>query len=61
MIYLISPTTTLITGYPNDSYWTLAWEQYAGNPTDPVLKNAVSTRLSALYKEILSQAEYHLS
>lgn len=51
----------LITGYPNDSYWTLAWEQYAGNPTDPVLKNAVSTRLSALYKEILSQAEYHLS
>ncbi len=53
--------TFLITGYPNDSYWTLAWEQYAANPTDPVLKNAVSTRLSGLYKEILSQAEYHLS
>jgi uncharacterized protein (DUF1800 family) len=53
--------SNLISGYPNDSYWTLAWEQYAADPNDAALKNAVVTRLNALYNEILSQAEYHLS
>ncbi|MBK6545469.1 MAG: DUF1800 domain-containing protein [Saprospiraceae bacterium] len=53
--------SNLISGYPDDSYWTLAWEQFAANPNDPALRNAVTTRLSALYREILSQAEYHLS
>lgn len=51
----------LISGYPDDSYWTIAWLSYAANPTDPALKSAVVTRLNALYREIISQAEYHLS
>ncbi|MCI1266794.1 MAG: DUF1800 domain-containing protein [Saprospiraceae bacterium] len=51
----------LISGLPNDSYWTEAWLDFKGNPNDPVKKNTVSTRLSAMYREIISQAEYHLS
>ncbi len=53
--------SNLIAGYPDDSYWTTAWLGYAANPNDAKLKNAVVTRLSALYREIISQAEYHLS
>ncbi|MBK6574222.1 MAG: hypothetical protein IPG21_17445 [Saprospiraceae bacterium] len=51
----------LIQGLPGDSYWTDIWLEYTGNPTDPALKNAVTLRLNALFKEIISQAEYHLS
>lgn len=51
----------LVSGFPNDSYWTDAWDRFSTNPTDPVARNAVETRLNALYREILSQAEYHLS
>lgn len=53
--------TNLIAGYPDDSYWTTAWLAFAANPNDAVLRNAVTTRLNALYREIISQAEYHLS
>ena len=53
--------TNLISGYPNEGYWTTAWELYINNPNDPTLKSAVETRLRALYREILGQAEYHLS
>ncbi|MBK8954753.1 MAG: DUF1800 domain-containing protein [Saprospiraceae bacterium] len=51
----------LVSGFPNETYWTDAWDRFITNPTDPVARNAVETRLSALYREILSQAEYHLS
>ncbi|MDQ3143210.1 MAG: DUF1800 domain-containing protein [Bacteroidota bacterium] len=51
----------LISGYPNDSYWTEAWIQYKADPTNPILKNAVAIRLNALYREMIRQAEYHLS
>jgi uncharacterized protein (DUF1800 family) len=50
----------LINGF-NDSYWATAWTKYILNPSDPVAKNEVVTRLNALYREIISQAEYHLS
>lgn len=53
--------SNLVAGLPNDSYWTDIWFEYKANPADPALKNTVNIRLNALYKEILSQAEYHLS
>ncbi|MBK9270039.1 MAG: DUF1800 domain-containing protein [Saprospiraceae bacterium] len=53
--------SNLIAGLPNESYWTDIWLEYIANPNDPALKNTVTIRLNALYKEILSQAEYHLS
>lgn len=51
----------LISGYPNDSYWTTAWEKFEANPNDPVYRNPIETRLNSLFREILLQAEYHLS
>lgn len=53
--------SNLISGYPNDSYWTTAWEKFEANPNDPVYRNPVETRLNSLFREILLQAEYHLS
>ncbi|MBK7812688.1 MAG: DUF1800 domain-containing protein [Saprospiraceae bacterium] len=53
--------SNLVSGLPSDSYWTDIWLEYKANPNDPALKNTVTIRLNALYKEILSQAEYHLS
>lgn len=51
----------LVSGFPSDSYWSELWIDYKANPNDPTLSNAVTTRLNSLYKEIISQAEYHLS
>ncbi|MBP8725099.1 MAG: DUF1800 domain-containing protein [Saprospiraceae bacterium] len=50
----------LVTGFPNDSYWGVAWNAFESNPSDPSARSVVETRLNALYREILSQAEYHL-
>ncbi len=44
-----------------DAYWTAAWFAYVGNPGDPTAKNAVTTRLNAMLREMMVQAEYHLS
>ena len=51
----------LVSGFPNDSYWGLAWNNFLLNPNDPGARNAVETRLNALYREMMSQAEYHLA
>ena len=51
----------LITGYPDDSYWTAAWKFFKANPNDAMARSAVESRLSALYREIILQAEYQLS
>ncbi|HRI01704.1 MAG TPA: DUF1800 domain-containing protein [Saprospiraceae bacterium] len=51
----------LYAGLPDESYWTVAWAEFQAKPNDPIVKSAVSTRLSSFYKEIISQAEYHLS
>lgn len=53
--------SNLVSGLPNDSYWTDIWQQFQINPNDPSIRNTVSIRLNALYNTILSQAEYHLS
>ncbi len=44
-----------------DAYWTAQWFAYVGNPNDPTAKNAVTTRLNAMLREMMVQAEYHLS
>ncbi len=51
----------LVGGFPDDGYWTELWNEYTAKPNDPALINAVTSRLSALYREIMLQAEYHLS
>lgn len=51
----------LVGGFPNDSYWGLAWNEFRTKPNDPAARSAVEIRLNALYREIMSQAEYHLS
>ena len=53
--------TFLVTGFPDDSYWSSLWFDYLETPNDLTLRNAVVTRLSSLFREIMSQAEYHLS
>ncbi|MFN8280408.1 MAG: DUF1800 domain-containing protein [Saprospiraceae bacterium] len=51
----------LISGLPDESYWTTIWTGFLANPNDPNYRSAVMQRLNALYSEIVSQAEYHLS
>lgn len=51
---------TLLPGLP-DFEWTVEWNQYMQAPTNATKKNAVATKLRALLKVMLSQAEYQLS
>lgn len=51
----------LLSGQSQDYYWTDAWVAYTQDPGDPTNLNIVQTRLKALYKSMLQQAEYHLS
>jgi hypothetical protein len=44
-----------------DAYWTAAWFAYVGNPGDPMAKNTVTTRMNAMLREMMVQAEFHLS
>ncbi|MCC3156282.1 DUF1800 domain-containing protein [Hymenobacter sp. 15J16-1T3B] len=50
----------LLPGLP-DFEWTDEWNQYLAAPTNVAKKNAVATKLRALLKTMLSQAEYQLS
>jgi uncharacterized protein (DUF1800 family) len=51
----------LLSGQSQDYYWTDAWIAYTQDPADPTNYNIVQTRLKALFKYMLQQAEYHLS
>lgn len=53
--------TFLLSGQTDDVYWSSAWLDYVANPTDPMARSTVQTRLQSLFKEMMSQAEYHLS
>jgi len=44
----------------DDSYWSALWTSYLANPQNPDNRNQVITRLSAMYREMMVQAEYHL-
>ena len=51
----------LLSGLPNDSYWTVAWLDYINNPNDPMATEVVTIRLALMYNHILKLAEYQLA
>jgi len=51
---------TLLSGQALDSYWTQAWNMYAGNPGNTTYKQVVQTRLQSTFKQMLQMGEYHL-
>ena len=51
----------LLTGLPNDSYWTTAWLDYQANPSDQMSYQVVNVRLTILHHHILKLAEYQLA
>jgi uncharacterized protein (DUF1800 family) len=53
--------TILLDGLTTDAYWTAAWTTYLSNPSDPVARGTVFTRLQTLYKYLMNLPEYHLS
>jgi len=53
--------TALLGGLTTDYYWTSAWQAYLANPTNPIAKGTVFTRLQTLYKYLMNLPEYHLS
>ncbi|OYU96535.1 MAG: hypothetical protein CFE21_09125 [Bacteroidetes bacterium B1(2017)] len=53
-------TSFLLSGQSSDSYWTDAWNAYLAAPTDLAKKAAVNSRLQALLKYVMGQAEYQL-
>lgn len=50
----------LLSNQTTDSYWTTAWDNYAGAPTNTSYRNIVFTRLKTFYQAVTSMAEYHL-
>ncbi|MBU3662242.1 MAG: hypothetical protein FGM41_03475 [Bacteroidetes bacterium] len=53
-------TAILLSGQTGDYLWTDAWNAYKNNPSNTMLKDAVKTRLQALLKYLMGQAEYQL-
>lgn len=49
----------LLSGQTSDYYWSDAWNTYINNPTTANF-NTVNTRLKAMFKYLLSQAEYQI-
>ncbi|MDZ4667222.1 MAG: DUF1800 domain-containing protein [bacterium] len=50
----------LLSGQASDYYWTDAWNAYIADTNNVANKAAVNTRLQALLKYVLGQAEYQL-
>ena len=50
----------LLSGQSQDFYWTDAWNNYIGDPTNTTYRNAVFQRLQLMYKYIMNYAEYQL-
>jgi hypothetical protein len=53
--------SVLLTGLPNDGYWTSAWFDYINNPTNPMAYDAVNIRLTILHNYMLKLPEYQLA
>ena len=51
---------TLLAGQVTNSYWTTAWNNYTGAPTNTSYINIVTTRLNSLLTTLLQLAEYQL-
>lgn len=53
-------TSFLLSGQSEDYYWSDVWNAYLANPLDTAKKNAVLSRIQAMFKYILGLAEYQL-
>ncbi len=51
----------LLSGLPNDGYWTNAWFDYINDPGDPMAFEVVNVRLTILHNYILKLPEYQLA
>ena len=51
----------LLSNQTEDKYWTTAWTNYVGAPTNTTYANTARTRLQTLYQAITNMAEFHLS
>jgi uncharacterized protein (DUF1800 family) len=51
----------LLSNQTSDYYWTTAWNNYVGAPTNTTFANTARTRLQTLYQAITNMAEFHLS
>ncbi len=51
----------LLSGQTSDYYWTTAWSNYVGAPTNTTYVNTAKGRLQTLYQAITNMAEFHLS
>lgn len=56
----ILKTQNLLSNQTSNSYWTKAWNDYAGAPSNTTYKNIVIARLKALLTTITQFAEYQL-
>ncbi len=54
-------TTILLDTQASDHYWTDAWAAYKAAPTNAMVLNIVTTRLTKFYKFLLDSPEYQLS
>jgi len=52
--------TILLSGQTEDYYWTIAWEDYASNPTNEEFRSIVESRLKAMMSPFLQLSEYQL-
>jgi uncharacterized protein (DUF1800 family) len=52
--------SVLLSGQLSDYYWTDAWTQFTGDPTNNVNKNTVQSRLRSVYSYIMEQSEFQL-
>ena len=50
----------LLGGQPQNYYWTNAWNDYIGDPSDPIKKEVVETRLRFFYTSFFQQPEFQL-
>jgi uncharacterized protein (DUF1800 family) len=51
----------LLSNQAQDYYWTLAWTNYIGAPTNTTYINTAETRLKSFYQKALNMAETNLS
>jgi len=53
--------TVLLSGLPNESYWTLGWGLWQSDPSNEMLAGAIRTRLQSYLWRVLQMEEYQLS
>jgi hypothetical protein len=51
----------LLSGQTQDHYWTDAWNDHIAEPSNPVLRSIVESRLKNLYRYIVNSPEYQLA